>query len=81
MHRTLEDTVPMARGITRGDVQWLANIRHAGRCRMRMGREVLRLGAPRRLDPEEGRARIPQPQRALLRGPIRCRDYIEMPVL
>ncbi|WNB87576.1 nitroreductase family deazaflavin-dependent oxidoreductase [Cellulomonas sp. ATA003] len=63
------------------DVQWLANVRHAGRCRMRMGREVLSLGAPRSLDATEGRARIPQPQRALLRWPIRCRDYVELPVL
>jgi deazaflavin-dependent oxidoreductase (nitroreductase family) len=63
------------------DVQWLANVRHAGGCRMRMGREILILGAPRLLDPAEGLARIPQPQRALLRWPIRCRDYAELPVL
>jgi deazaflavin-dependent oxidoreductase (nitroreductase family) len=63
------------------DVQWLANVRHAGRCRMRMGREILKLGAPRRLDPAEGLTRIPQPQRALLRWPIQCRDYVELPVL
>jgi deazaflavin-dependent oxidoreductase (nitroreductase family) len=29
------------------DVQWLANVRHSGGCRMRMGGEVLKLGAPR----------------------------------
>ncbi|MDQ0424550.1 nitroreductase family deazaflavin-dependent oxidoreductase [Cellulomonas iranensis] len=63
------------------DVQWLANVRHAGGCRMRMGREILRLGAPRVLDPAEAMTRIPQPQRALLRWPIRCRDYVELSVL
>lgn len=63
------------------DVQWLANVRHAGGCRMRMRGEVLRLGAPRVLDPAEAMARIPRPQRALLRWPIRCRDYVELPVL
>ncbi|TFH70611.1 nitroreductase family deazaflavin-dependent oxidoreductase [Cellulomonas sp. HD19AZ1] len=63
------------------DVQWLANVRHAGGCRMRMGREILSLGAPRVLEPADAMTRIPQPQRALLRWPIRCRDYVELPVL
>lgn|GEM_PF-1365770 len=62
------------------DVEWLANVRHAGGCRLRMVRELLELGVPRRLDPVEGMARIPQPQRSLLRWPIRCRDYVELPV-
>jgi deazaflavin-dependent oxidoreductase (nitroreductase family) len=63
------------------DVQWLANVRHAGGCRMLMGQEILRLGAPRLVDPAEGLARIPQPQRVLLRWPIRCCDYVELPVI
>lgn len=62
------------------DVQWLANVRHAGGCRLRMGQELIELGAPRPLDLVEGLARIPQPQRTLLRWPIRCRDYVELPV-
>ncbi|WP_231494857.1 nitroreductase family deazaflavin-dependent oxidoreductase [Cellulomonas sp. KRMCY2] len=63
------------------DVQWLRNVRAAGRCRMRMGRRILTLGPPRTLDPDEGLSRVPQPQRALLRWPIRCRDFIELPIL
>lgn len=41
----------------------------------------LTLGAPRLLEPAEGLARIPQPERALLRWPIRRRDSVELPVL
>lgn len=75
-----DDVVTVA--LTYGpDVQWLANIRSAGRCRMHMRGEVLTLGAPRVLESREGLARIPQPQRAVLRWPIRCQDYVELPVL
>lgn len=75
-----EDVVTIA--LTYGPgVAWLANVRAAGGCRMRMGGTILRLGAPRTLDPDEGLARMPQPQRMLLRWPIRCRDYVELPVL
>lgn len=63
------------------DVQWLKNIDAAGRCRLRLGGEVLQLGAPRRLDGAEGLTRMPYPQRALLRWPIRCHDYVDLPVL
>jgi deazaflavin-dependent oxidoreductase (nitroreductase family) len=74
------DTVTIA--LTYGaHVEWLANVRAAGGCRVRMGGKLLRLGAPRSLDPVEGLARMPQPQRTLLRWPIRCRDYVELPVL
>lgn len=61
-------------------VQWLANIRAAGSCRMRMRGEVLTLGPPRAVDPELGRRRTTVPARWLLRWPIRCRDYIELDV-
>lgn len=63
------------------DVQWLGNIRAAGGCRMRMGDAVLTLGAPQVLGPDEGLRRIPQPQRTLLLWPIRCRDYVVLPVV
>lgn len=62
------------------DVEWLRNVRAAGACRMLMSGRVLRLGPPRSLDPAVALARIPQPQRALLRWPVRCRDYVELPV-
>ncbi len=61
-------------------VQWLANIRAAGSCRVRMRGEVLTLGPPRVVDPELGRRRTSVPARWLLRWPIRCRDYIELDV-
>ncbi len=63
------------------DVQWLKNITAAGGCRMRLRGQWLSLGAPRRLDPAEGLARVPNPQRLLLRTVIRCRDYVALPVL
>jgi deazaflavin-dependent oxidoreductase (nitroreductase family) len=74
------DTVTIA--LTYGaDVQWLKNITAAGHCRMRIRGQRVDLGAPRSLTVEEGLARIPHPQRALLRWPIRCRDYVALPVL
>ncbi|WP_454049302.1 nitroreductase family deazaflavin-dependent oxidoreductase [Cellulomonas sp. Marseille-Q8402] len=63
------------------DVAWLANIRAAGRCRMLLGGTVLRLGAPREVPPQDALPWVPLPQRALLRWPIRCRDFVELPVL
>jgi deazaflavin-dependent oxidoreductase (nitroreductase family) len=74
------DTVTVA--LTYGpDVQWLKNITAAGHCRMRLGRDTLDLGAPRPLDAAAGLQRMPQPQRTLLRWPIRCRHFIDLPVL
>ena len=74
------DTVTVA--LTYGpDVQWLKNITSAGHCRMRLGRDVLELGAPRPLTAGEGLAHIPNPQRTLLHWPIRCRDYVALPIL
>lgn len=63
------------------DVAWLANIRSAGRSRMLMRGEVLTLGPPREVSPVDALARIPQPQRAVLRWPVRCRDFVELEVL
>jgi deazaflavin-dependent oxidoreductase (nitroreductase family) len=63
------------------DVQWLKNVTAASGCRMRLRGEQLTLGAPRLLDTQEGLARMPNPQRLILRRAIRCRDFIEFPVL
>jgi deazaflavin-dependent oxidoreductase (nitroreductase family) len=62
-------------------VQWLKNVTAAGGASMRMGDRRLRLGPPRHLASEEGLARMPQPQRTLLRWPIRCSDYVVLEVL
>ncbi len=63
------------------DVEWLKNIRAAGRCRMRIGDGIVHLGAPRPVPPEVALPQISRPQRTLLRWPIRCHDYVELPVL
>lgn len=62
------------------DVDWLANIRAAQHCRILIGGEVLRLGAPVDLAPEVGLRQVTQPARSILRV-IRCRDFVELPVL
>ena len=62
------------------DVAWLKNIRAAKRCRMLIGGEVLRLGAPVDVPAAIGRHRVGQPARSILRV-IRCEDFIELPVL
>jgi hypothetical protein len=47
---------------------------------MHLHDELLVLGAPATLTEADGRARMPQPPRALL--PILgCHDYVEIPVL
>jgi len=63
------------------DVQWLKNVTAAGRCRMRLRGTELGLGAPHPIGASQGLARIPNPQRAILRKVIRCRHFIEFPVL
>lgn len=74
------DTVTIA--LTYGpEVRWLANVRSAGRCRLLLRGTLLTLGVPRTLDPAEGLARMPQPVRAALRWPVRCRDFVELPVV
>ena len=62
------------------DVDWLKNIRAAKHCRMLIGGEVMRLGAPVDLPPAVGRRQVGQPARSILRV-IRCNDFIELPVL
>lgn len=73
------DTVIIA--LTYGpDVDWLKNVEAAGGGVLRRGSRALTLGRPRRLGTDEGRRRVPAPVRAAL-PLIRCRDYVELPVL
>lgn len=61
-------------------VDWLANLRAAGGGRMHLRDELLVLGAPSSLSEAQGRARMPQPPRALL-PLLGCHDYVEIPIL
>jgi deazaflavin-dependent oxidoreductase (nitroreductase family) len=61
-------------------VQWLKNIRAAGRCRMRIRGQLLELGAPRDLDPAQGLARMPPPIRFVLARTGFVDHYVELPV-
>lgn len=63
------------------DVQWLRNVRAAGGCRMLLRGRVLALGPPRAVPAAVALPRVAPVQRALLRWPIRCADYVELPVL
>jgi deazaflavin-dependent oxidoreductase (nitroreductase family) len=59
------DTVTIA--LTYGShTDWLRNIRVAGGCRMRMGREVLTLGPPHDVPPAVGMSRMPALARLIL---------------
>lgn len=62
-------------------VQWLRNVEAAGHCRMTVRHSLLDLGAPRRVAPQIALPHVAQPQRALLRWPIRCTEFVELPVL
>ena len=58
------DTVTFA--LTYGPrVDWLRNVRAAGGCRVRLGRDILTLGAPVDLSTEVGMARMPAPARVV----------------
>jgi deazaflavin-dependent oxidoreductase (nitroreductase family) len=61
-------------------VDWLANLRAAHGGRMHLRSQLLTLGEPRDLPEDEGRARMPQPPRAML-PVLGCHDYVEIPVL
>ncbi|MEV0912588.1 nitroreductase family deazaflavin-dependent oxidoreductase [Streptomyces hokutonensis] len=74
------DTVVV--GINFGrDSDWLKNIQAAGRCRMRLGRTWLELGAPRIVPAEEGVRRMPWLFGAALRYVVRTADCVELPVV
>ncbi|HMM96307.1 nitroreductase family deazaflavin-dependent oxidoreductase [Phycicoccus sp.] len=61
-------------------VDWLRNVRAAGGCRMRLGREILTLGAPVDLSADDGRQRMPAHVRAVL-GVAGVDGFVELPVL
>ncbi|GAA3341759.1 hypothetical protein GCM10020358_34320 [Amorphoplanes nipponensis] len=60
---------------------WLKNIQAAGRCRMRLGRERLELGAPRIIPVAEGVRDLPWVVRFVLRHVIHTAYCVELPVL
>ena len=61
-------------------VDWLRNVRAAGGCRVRLGGEVLTLGAPVDLPTSVGLARMPAPARVVLQL-VGVDHFVEMPVL
>lgn len=62
------------------DVDWLKNLRAAGGGRVRLGRELLTLGAPRTLTTTDGLARMPWLPRRIL-PLVGCDEFVELPVL
>lgn len=62
-------------------VQWLKNLRAAGRCRMRMRGRLLELGPPRDLTQAAGVGRLPQPVRSVFALTGVVEDFVELPVL
>lgn len=62
------------------DVDWLKNLRAAGGGRMHVGRQLVTLGAPRRLSTTSGRARMPFAVRHML-SLMRVPDFVELAVV
>ncbi|MDN5797700.1 MAG: nitroreductase/quinone reductase family protein [Intrasporangium sp.] len=62
------------------EVDWLKNVRAAGRCRMHLGPRLLTLGPPTAISTAEGVARMPHGPRELL-PVLRSDDFVELPVL
>lgn len=60
---------------------WLKNIRAAGRCRMRLGRELLELGEPRIVPVQQGLSGMPWWFGLGLRYVIRTVDCVQLPVI
>jgi deazaflavin-dependent oxidoreductase (nitroreductase family) len=60
---------------------WFRNVRAAGRCRMRLGNDQLELGAPRLVALAEGIEGMPWYFGLALRGVVRTRDCVELPVI
>lgn len=73
-----DDVVTIA--LTYGpDVDWLKNLRAAGGGRLRLGRDLLILGAPRPLTTADGMSRMPWLPRHIL--PLAgCEDFVELPI-
>lgn len=74
------DTITLA--LTYGPrVQWLKNLRAAGRGRMHWRDRLLELGAPRDLTTREGLAAMPQPIRFIFATTGFCTDFVEVSIV
>lgn len=74
-----DDVVTLA--LTYGpDVDWLKNLRAADGGRMRLGRDLLDLGAPTPITTAVGLSRMPALARAILPA-FGVGDFVELPVL
>ncbi|MGV1009326.1 MAG: nitroreductase family deazaflavin-dependent oxidoreductase [Dermatophilaceae bacterium] len=60
---------------------WLRNIQAAGRCRLRLGGDLLDLGAPQVMPLREGGSGMPAWFRFGLRYLVRTRECVRLPVL
>jgi len=60
---------------------WYRNIKAAGTCRMRLGREQLTLGPPALVPLEQGVKDIPWPFRFALRHVARTAECVQLPIL
>jgi deazaflavin-dependent oxidoreductase (nitroreductase family) len=74
------DTVVIGLNFGRGS-DWFKNIRSAGTCRMRLGRQHLTLGAPRIVPAAQGTRGMPGLFRFVITKVIRTSDCVELPVL
>jgi deazaflavin-dependent oxidoreductase (nitroreductase family) len=63
------------------DCDWLRNCQAAGRCRMRLGREQLELGAPRVVPVEQGTRAMPWLFGVALKHLAHTTECVEWPVL
>jgi deazaflavin-dependent oxidoreductase (nitroreductase family) len=63
------------------ETDWLKNIRAAGGCRMRLGDEILVLGAPRVVPVEEASAEMPRWFALALRYVVRTKNCVVLPVV
>lgn len=61
-------------------VDWYRNVVAAQGCRIRMGGEILTLGAPRTISTAEGMRRMPFVARPILRT-ANVTDFVELPVV
>jgi deazaflavin-dependent oxidoreductase (nitroreductase family) len=60
---------------------WLKNIQAAGRCRMRLGREQLELGAPRIVPLDEGIQGMPKLFGLVLKYVVHTDECVELPII
>jgi deazaflavin-dependent oxidoreductase (nitroreductase family) len=74
------DTVVIGLNFGRGS-DWLRNIQASGRCRMRLGGDLLDLGEPRIVPVAEGVRGMPRAIGFALRYVIRTADCVQLPVL